>query len=1707
MSDDDYTRQRRAELVEERKRELDGVVDRHDSTLRELFHLNKFVTLIGYDPHIAKQEKSDVWETFRKPYDLWDKHASVGPSARRTRRAITERKESLVSSAVPPTSTPKAASSSSTPKFPPTTPGPKGKPRASILALNPNTNEPGGKGKGKAPSYYVRIKKRPLEDGEQPQDEVEPDTPLKQKRNRKSISTPLPPPETPTTPASAQIPSESPTPLPKRIRLIVKPPPPPPIATHPDQLPRRTQAFGGSLEKLLASFALLEEPAEEEVDLPRVKPGQMMKPGEVEVRERGRPKVGITWDEFAKSVSDEVDIWARIRNMKREGGLGCMRGWEIVRGDEDSEEEEDVEEGEREEERAEAEVEPDAEGEPTVVQETQDSGPAPDEPGITTSPRPMDVDTPHLGGLMIPPTPGPSTPLVGSVPGTPAEQPVLDEPSSSLGLSGIESLQPALDILEAAPVPTESIPAPPDQEEPIDAEPSQTETAYGELPRLSSLPPEPTPPPPIPLPLPSHPSLAPSLHATLLSAIPAHARYVKEIPLAQRHRVATLITRYWDRKQGAAERLIVAEERRIRAGAKALAKGVVAKAWKDAVAVIRARIKEQEEAEQAREGRKHLAAILEQSSALLETQQEDLGLARRPGGRSRSASSGVSSRTSRKDLAEEEEENEEADEEGEGEGSDASGETELEVDEDGEEGEGGSEMLVELGSRGASEVRDREGDREEGDAMSTTADGPVVETDAMSVVEDTPARSRTGTPQLETPGVNGDDTDSTRPSSAMDVVANGHSRSNGTPVEVHTPKTNGHADVSSSVLASSGVRKLTLKLKEPEAEPYPVQTTRRSRRGTSTVNGADDSDSEVDGLAKDAEMPLEELMRRYGYVGVNEVQTGTPAETEGGDGTVGSTTMEERTVDSDDEDGEEDGDVAGALLGPEVGESPQPEGVVRPPFLLRGTLRPYQQAGLEWLVSGYVRGTNGILADEMGLGKTIQTISLLAHLACDRGIWGPHLIIVPTSVILNWEMEFKKFLPGFKVLSYYGSIKERKERRVGWNTEHVFNVVVTSYQLVLADQAIFRRKRWHYMILDEAHNIKNFKSQRWATLFSFNSERRLLLTGTPLQNNITELWSLLYFVQPDTANKQQFEEWFLETMRHAVETGDTMDEQTRDTIDKLHTVLRPYILRRLKADVERELPSKHEHIVYCRLSKRQRYLYDEFMSRAQTKETLAAGNFLSIVNCLMQLRKVCNHPDLFEVRPIVTSFAMPAGRSAVVDFEIKELLVRRRLLRQFDDDGFSIWNQSLDIGSNAAGSIIVAERRAALNASHLIPVVELPGEPPPKDLRTIAGNKRWLEYQRQLELSQRRQQIMHINTQRNTRTPIFGVERLALARLFAKPLLPADILEQQQPNWDTELMAGRLIKSYAQREQAMGDVIDRFAFATPPVVALDVPRLTFGLRALDPVPEPFQKINSSVLHRASVKLQIAFPDATLLQYDCGKLQELSALLRAKHAGGHRVLIFTQMTRVLDILEIFLNLHGYRYLRLDGSTKIEQRQVVTERFNVDDRIFAFIASSRSGGVGINLTGADTVIFYDSDYNPSMDRQCEDRAHRIGQTREVNIYRFISLHTVEESMLRKANQKRLLDDIVIQQGEFDWRQVLVDDVRMERALAEVEDRVDVDAARMAAGEEQQMDMGDFGGGAGAEEKDAEVEEEEDDDDGLRPIERYMLRVVEEDWEHFC
>nr|XP_033800900.1 helicase SRCAP isoform X2 [Geotrypetes seraphini] len=306
------------------------------------------------------------------------------------------------------------------------------------------------------------------------------------------------------------------------------------------------------------------------------------------------------------------------------------------------------------------------------------------------------------------------------------------------------------------------------------------------------------------------------------------------------------------------------------------------------------------------------------------------------------------------------------------------------------------------------------------------------------------------------------------------------------------------------------------------------------------------------------------------------------------------------------------------------------------PFLLRGTLREYQHIGLDWLVTMYEKKLNGILADEMGLGKTIQTISLLAHLACEKGNWGPHLIIVPTSVMLNWEMEFKRWCPSFKILTYFGAQKERKLKRQGWTKPNAFHVCITSYKLVLQDHQAFRRKNWKYLILDEAQNIKNFKSQRWQSLLNFNSQRRLLLTGTPLQNSLMELWSLMHFLMPHVfQSHREFKEWFSNPLTGMIEGS---QEYNESLIKRLHKVLRPFLLRRVKVDVEKQMPKKYEHVIRCRLSKRQRYLYDDFMAQAATRETLVSGHFMSVINILMQLRKVCNHPNLFDPRPIHSPF-------------------------------------------------------------------------------------------------------------------------------------------------------------------------------------------------------------------------------------------------------------------------------------------------------------------------------------------------------------------------------------------------------------------------------------------------------------------------------------
>lgn len=525
----------------------------------------------------------------------------------------------------------------------------------------------------------------------------------------------------------------------------------------------------------------------------------------------------------------------------------------------------------------------------------------------------------------------------------------------------------------------------------------------------------------------------------------------------------------------------------------------------------------------------------------------------------------------------------------------------------------------------------------------------------------------------------------------------------------------------------------------------------------------------------------------------------------------------------------------------------------------------------------------------------------------------------------------------------------------------------------------------------------------------------------------------------------EFHNWFARPESQILESGrEQLDDEARAIIAKLHKVLRPYLLRRLKADVEKQMPAKYEHVEFCRLSKRQRELYDGFLSRADTRQTLASGNYMSIINCLMQLRKVCNHPDLFVDRPIMTSLRMQ--RSVPADYELKDILLRRTLLAEKPMGKVSLSFLNMVPALYEGLSTIHTDRIAQLTTDRTLMDLRVAQKMRATsaygalDPATVKSNLVYLESAARWGRFEELQHCVYLNALRRQQRPIYGkrlVELLTLdtdRRPFKqRPKVPGKIM-----SWFEEdsFLLRSAIQTLPQRAASLEMTITKFACVTPAVVTNDLNRLLLGDRGIEAFQELDMKLSAPVKHapympkepppdpwhEARMRLSIQFPDKRLLQYDCGKLQALDKLLRKLQAGGHRALIFTQMTKVLDILELFLNIHGHKYLRLDGATKVEQRQILTDRFNVDTRILCFILSTRSGGLGINLTGADTVIFYDQDWNPAMDKQCQDRCHRIGQTRDVHIYRLVSEHTIEANILRKASQKQMLDDVVIQEGEF-------------------------------------------------------------------------------------
>ncbi|SCV05451.1 LANO_0H07778g1_1 [Lachancea nothofagi CBS 11611] len=517
----------------------------------------------------------------------------------------------------------------------------------------------------------------------------------------------------------------------------------------------------------------------------------------------------------------------------------------------------------------------------------------------------------------------------------------------------------------------------------------------------------------------------------------------------------------------------------------------------------------------------------------------------------------------------------------------------------------------------------------------------------------------------------------------------------------------------------------------------------------------------------------------------------------------------------------------------EVAHSVKEKVEKQPSMLIGGTLKEYQIKGLEWMVSLYNNHLNGILADEMGLGKTIQSISLITYLRETKNEPGPFLVIVPLSTITNWTLEFEKWAPTLSTIIYKGTPNQRKsmQHQIRFGN---FEVLLTTYEYIIKDRSLLAKHDWSHMIIDEGHRMKNAQSKLSFTLTRYYKTRnRLILTGTPLQNNLPELWALLNFVLPKIFNSAKtFDEWFNTPFANTggQEKLELTEEETLLVIRRLHKVLRPFLLRRLKKEVEKDLPDKVEKVIKCKLSGLQQQLYEQMLKHnalfvGAGTEGATKGGIKGLNNKIMQLRKICNHPFVFD--------------------EVEGI----------------------------------------------------------------------------------------INPTRS---------------------------------------------------------------------------------------------NSPLLYRVA-----------------GKFELLDRILPKFKATGHRILMFFQMTQVMDIMEDFLRMRDFKYLRLDGATKTEDRTGMLKDFNApDSEYFCFLLSTRAGGLGLNLQTADTVIIFDTDWNPHQDLQAQDRAHRIGQKNEVRILRLITTDSVEEVILERALKKLDIDGKVIQAGKFDNKSTAEEQEAFLRRLLENE-----------------------------------------------------------------
>lgn len=739
------------------------------------------------------------------------------------------------------------------------------------------------------------------------------------------------------------------------------------------------------------------------------------------------------------------------------------------------------------------------------------------------------------------------------------------------------------------------------------------------------------------------------------------------------------------------------------------------------------------------------------------------------------------------------------------------------------------------------------------------------------------------------------------------------------------------------------------------------------------------------------------------------------------------------------------------------------------PEMLTCQLKEYQLKGLNWLVNLYEQGINGILADEMGLGKTVQSISVMSYLAEKHNIWGPFLVIAPASTLHNWQQEIVKFVPNLKVLPYWGSAKDRKVLRKFWDRKHItytkdspFHVLVTSYQLVVQDTQYFQKIRWQYMILDEAQAIKSSQSSRWKSLLGFHCRNRLLLTGTPIQNNMQELWALLHFIMPSLFDSHdEFSDWFSKDIESHAATNTKLNE---DQLKRLHMILKPFMLRRIKKHVQKELGDKIEEDVYCDLTYRQRAYYSNLRNKISIMDIIekaAMGDdndSATLMNLVMQFRKVCNHPDLFEraetSSPVSFSyFAETAsflreGYNIEVAYSVRSLVEYRlpRLVarnsgrldiagpdnvqagwrKKFLHNTLSIWTPENILRSSrgtAAFSwlrfVDASAGQVSSQARHdlFARCIDLKANMPYPSYG-VAG------FEDDSGMSPSDHALLDIRNNFGVTSKLRGAANGVLQSLF--DISATKFVEQGLNAIEAAANPAALappVELYCASQGVIQEK-QRTFFNVP------IRRALYGISEkteaalleakADPSSFPVTGMLPPPLSEKMRYTKIEVPSMRRFVTDSGKLAKLDQLLRQLKEGNHRVLLYFQMTRMINLMEEYLTYRNYKYCRLDGSTKLEDRRDTVADFQTRPDIFIFLLSTRAGGLGINLTAADTVIFYDSDWNPTIDSQAMDRAHRLGQTRQVTVYRLITRGTIEERIRKRALQKEEVQRVVISGG---------------------------------------------------------------------------------------